>query len=71
MPQPQPVMILHAGSWRPGQLLAWRSNDPDNGRWRAYVTYTVGVGQKYLLWIDGERVRRTEHTSDTQPTSNE
>ena len=51
-------MIFAAGSWRPAELLDWRTTDLATGEWRAYVTYTVGVGQKYLQWIDGERVRR-------------
>lgn len=51
-------MIFAAGSWRPAELLDWRTTERATGEWRAYVTYTVGVGQKYLHWIDGERVRR-------------
>ena len=51
-------MIFAAGSWRPAELLDWRTTDHATGEWRAFVTYTVGVGQKYLHWIDGERVRR-------------
>ena len=49
------VEVLTDGVWHPGTLEAWR---PQNGRWRGYVRWTVGVGMRHLGWVDQDRVRR-------------
>jgi len=52
--EPAPVLLLDHGQERPGWLLAWRR---DRGGWRAYVTWSTGVGLNHLGWWDAVDVR--------------
>jgi hypothetical protein len=50
----RPAEVLGDSVWHPGQLEAWREQ---NGRWRGYVRWTVGVGRRRLGWVDQDRLR--------------
>jgi len=52
----KPVEVLMGGAWHPGTLEAWRAED---GRWRGYVRWTVGVGMRHLGWVYQDRLRPT------------
>ena len=45
----KPFEVLADGVWHAGQLEAWREQD---GRWRGYVRWTIGVGMRHLGWVD-------------------
>src|SRR5215213_2105616 len=49
---PKLVEVLADGVWHPGELEAWRAQD---GRWRGYVRWTVGVGMRHMT-SDVQRV---------------
>jgi hypothetical protein len=51
---PRSVAVRRDNQWHHGWLKAWRRDDD---HWRAFVSYTVGVGQTHLEWVDAERVR--------------
>jgi hypothetical protein len=42
---PRQVRVRRGDRWFPGWLQAWRR---DGDGWRAYVSYTVGVGMQHL-----------------------
>ena len=48
------VEVLVDGHWHPGMLEAWRAQD---GRWRGYVRWTIGVGMRHLGWVDQDHLR--------------
>jgi hypothetical protein len=50
----KPVQVLVDDVWHDGTLEAWRTQD---GRWRGYVRWTVGVGMRRLGWVDQDRLR--------------
>ena len=50
----KPVQVLVDDVWHDGTLEARRSQD---GRWRGYVRWTVGVGMRHLGWVDQDRLR--------------
>lgn len=51
------VEVLHDGRWLPGTLMhAYRRRE--DGRWRAIVRYTAGVGERYEQARDQDEVRR-------------
>jgi hypothetical protein len=51
---PKLVTVHRDGRWHDGQLSAWR-HDIDG--WRAFVSYSVAPGMRYLEWLPAERVR--------------
>lgn len=53
---PRPVRVRHDdGRWYRGEQDGWVWW-PDEQRWRASVTYTVGVGEKYVRSVPDSRV---------------
>ena len=50
---PRPVQVLVDDVWRSGLLRGWRRD----GRWRGFVTYSLGVGMNKLDWVDQDRLR--------------
>ena len=57
---PRLAQVLFEGEWRDAYLRAWRRVD---GRWRGFVTYSVGVGMNRLGWFDEDQLRRDENGS--------
>ncbi len=53
-----PCEVLQDGRWLRGQVLAWRRLP--NGRWRAVVRYTAGVGKTYEHARDQAEVRSAQ-----------
>ncbi len=51
---PKSVQVRHGDAWHTGWLEAWRREDGD---WRAYVRYSVGVGLQHLMWVAAADVR--------------
>lgn len=51
---PKLVQMLVDDALRDGSLRAWQHHE---GRWRGYVTYSVGVGLQHFAWIDQDRLR--------------
>jgi hypothetical protein len=54
---PKLVEVLSGGVWHDGILEAWRRTD---GRWGGYVRWNVGVGMRYLSWVDQDQLRPLE-----------
>ena len=52
--EPAPVVLRDHGHELPAWLLAWRR---DAGGWRAYVTWSTGVGLNHLGWFAAGDVR--------------
>lgn len=53
---PRMVWVLHTdGAWYRGEQDGW-VRWPD-GQWRASVTYSAGVGEKYVRSVPAESVR--------------
>ncbi len=54
----RPVEVLHNGSWHRGRVEAmYRDGD---GRWHAFVRYSVAPGRQFLQWRDEDEVRKVE-----------
>lgn len=52
---PRGVDVEQGGVWWPGRQLAWAQWD---GRgWMAYASWSTAPGQRYLTWVEADRVR--------------
>jgi hypothetical protein len=51
---PKPVYVRQREAWHQGHLEAWRRDDDG---WRAYVRYSVGIGQQHLGWVVASSLR--------------
>ncbi|MFW3171056.1 hypothetical protein [Geodermatophilus sp. CPCC 206100] len=62
--EPQPVQVLHAGVWFPGELLGWRFDEA--GACRVRVRCVVG-GLRHTAWTDLAHLRLPETAPAAPP----
>ncbi len=51
---PKLVVVRNDDGWHDGTLSAWQKLE---GRWRGFVTYSVGIGMRKLAWFEVEDIR--------------